>query len=128
MTMLTIDSPLTTQFTTSYEVTEADIRRLYENAKRDQWNASRDIPWSAPQTDDGRVIADELIDIYGSPLWERLSETDRVFLNRRIAVMDSTAVTLCMENNLPILVLNLWDPDALVAALKGEEVGTLVHD
>ena len=26
-----------------------------------------------------------------------------------IAVMDSTAVTLCMENNLPILVLNLWD-------------------
>ena len=50
------------------------------------------------------------------------------FLNRHIAVMDSTAVTLCMENNLPILVLNLWDPHALVAALKGEEVGTLVHD
>ena len=50
------------------------------------------------------------------------------FLNRRITVMDSTAVTLCMENNLPILVLNLWDPHALVAALRGEEVGTLVHD
>jgi uridylate kinase len=50
------------------------------------------------------------------------------FLNRRIAVMDSTAVTLCMENNLPILVLNLWDPTALVAALRGEAVGTLVHD
>jgi uridylate kinase len=48
------------------------------------------------------------------------------FLNRRIAVMDSTAVTLCMENNLPILVLNLWDPHALVAALKGQSVGTLV--
>jgi uridylate kinase len=50
------------------------------------------------------------------------------FLTRRIAVMDSTAVTLCMENNLPILVLNLWDPHALVAALKGQEVGTLIHD
>ena len=49
------------------------------------------------------------------------------FLNRRIAVMDSTAVTLCMENNLPILVLNLWDPNALIAALRGEVVGTLVH-
>ena len=49
------------------------------------------------------------------------------FLNRRIAVMDSTAVTLCMENNLPILVLNLWDPNALMAALRGEVVGTLVH-
>ena len=49
------------------------------------------------------------------------------FLNRRIAVMDSTAVTLCMEKNLPILVLNLWDPSALMAALRGEVVGTLVH-
>jgi uridylate kinase len=47
-------------------------------------------------------------------------------LNRRLQVMDSTAVTLCMENNLPILVLNLWDPQALIGALKGEKVGTLV--
>jgi uridylate kinase len=47
-------------------------------------------------------------------------------LNRRLEVMDSTAVTLCMENNLPILVLNLWDPDALINALKGDKVGTLV--
>ncbi len=49
------------------------------------------------------------------------------FLNRRLTVMDSTAVTLCMENNLPILVLNFWDNHALLAALKGEAVGTLVH-
>ena len=48
------------------------------------------------------------------------------FLNRRLDVMDSTAVTLCMENNLPILVLNLWDPNALTSALRGEAVGTLV--
>lgn len=48
-------------------------------------------------------------------------------LNRRLEVMDSTAVTLCMENKLPILVLNLWDPDALRQALLGEPVGTLVH-
>jgi uridylate kinase len=48
------------------------------------------------------------------------------FLNRRLTVMDSTAVTLCMENNLPILVLNYWDEKALVGALAGEEVGTLV--
>jgi uridylate kinase len=48
------------------------------------------------------------------------------FLNRRLTVMDSTAVTLCMENNLPILVLNYWDKKALVGALDGEEVGTLV--
>jgi uridylate kinase len=47
-------------------------------------------------------------------------------LNRRLEVMDATAISLCMDNNLPILVLNLWDPDALRMALYGEPVGTLV--
>lgn len=47
-------------------------------------------------------------------------------LNRRLEVMDSTAITLCMENNLPILVVNLWDNSALMRALRGEAVGTLV--
>lgn len=47
-------------------------------------------------------------------------------LNRRLEVMDSTAISLCMENNLPILVLNLWDESALPRALRGEPVGTLV--
>lgn len=47
-------------------------------------------------------------------------------LNRRLEVMDSTAVSLCMDNKLPILVLNLWDPSALERALQGEQVGTLV--
>jgi uridylate kinase len=47
-------------------------------------------------------------------------------INRRLEVMDTTALTLCMENNLPILVLNLWDPDCLRLALTGAKVGTLV--
>ena len=47
-------------------------------------------------------------------------------LNRRLNVMDSTAISLCMDNNLPILVVNLWDPSALERALRGEKVGTLV--
>jgi uridylate kinase len=47
-------------------------------------------------------------------------------LNRRLQVMDSTAISLCMENKLPIMVLNLWDDDALTKALIGEQVGTLV--
>jgi uridylate kinase len=49
-------------------------------------------------------------------------------LNRRLTVMDSTAITLCMENHMPILVLNLWDTKALIAALRGEAIGTLVGD
>ncbi|MEJ5225204.1 MAG: uridine monophosphate kinase, partial [Anaerolineales bacterium] len=47
-------------------------------------------------------------------------------LNRRLAVMDSTAITHCMENKLPILVVNLWDANSLRLALAGEKVGTLV--
>ena len=47
-------------------------------------------------------------------------------INRRLQVMDSTALSLCMDNNLPILVLNLWNPDALRLALFGENIGTLV--
>ena len=49
-------------------------------------------------------------------------------INRRLQVMDSTAISLCMDNNLPIMVLNLWDPDALRMALYGEPIGTLVTD
>jgi len=56
--------------------------------------------------------------------FEHMTHID--FLSRRLTVMDSTAVTLCMENNLPILVLNFWDVNALTGALRGEPTGTLV--
>lgn len=57
-------------------------------------------------------------------LFDRLTYIDAI--SRRLGVMDSTAVTLCMENKLPILVLNLWDEGALKRAILGEPVGTLV--
>jgi uridylate kinase len=47
-------------------------------------------------------------------------------LNMRVGVMDSTALTLCMDNNLPIIVLDLWQPGSLEKAVLGEPVGTLV--
>ena len=57
-------------------------------------------------------------------LFENLSYMETI--NRRLEVMDSTAISLCMDNNLPILVLNLWKPDTLRKAILGEKVGTLV--
>lgn len=56
--------------------------------------------------------------------FDRLTYID--VINRRLEVMDSTAISLCMDNDLPILVLNLWNPEALRAALYGAPVGTLV--
>jgi uridylate kinase len=47
-------------------------------------------------------------------------------LVRGLKVMDLTALTLCQENDLPIIVLDLWAPGAITAAVNGESVGTLV--
>ena len=50
------------------------------------------------------------------------------FLEQGIKVMDATAVTLCMDHQLPILVFDLNTPDVLARVLRGEHVGTLVGD
>lgn len=47
-------------------------------------------------------------------------------LNLRVGVMDSTAISLCMDNDLPILVLDLWQPNSLERAVMGEPIGTLI--
>ncbi len=49
-------------------------------------------------------------------------------LRQRLNVMDSTAFSLCLDNNVPILVFNLDDPHAILKAIKGEKIGTLVHN
>ena len=49
-------------------------------------------------------------------------------LNMGIRVLDSTALTLCMDNHLPIVVLDLWQPEALQKAIRGEAVGTVISD
>jgi uridylate kinase len=56
--------------------------------------------------------------------FDRISYID--FLNLRLRVMDSTAVTLCMENNLPIVVLNLWQQDSIKRLILGETIGTTI--
>ncbi len=57
--------------------------------------------------------------------FDKLSYLD--VLNKDLKVMDSTAATLCMDNNIPILVFNLQDPQNIVRAVKGEPIGTIVE-
>jgi uridylate kinase len=59
-------------------------------------------------------------------LFDHLTYLDAI--NRRLEVMDSTALSLCMDNKLPILVVNMWDHDVLKRGLLGEKVGTLVSE
>ena len=47
-------------------------------------------------------------------------------LNLGIKVMDSTALSLCMDYNLPIIVFKLQPPDSLARVVKGEKIGTLI--
>lgn len=60
----------------------------------------------------------------GATKYEHITFMDA--LSKRLRVMDSTAMSLCMENQLPIIVLNLWDEGALENAILGHKVGTLV--
>ena len=48
--------------------------------------------------------------------------------DKGLAVMDSTAASLCSENNLPILVFSLDDPENIVRAVCGENIGTIVSN
>ena len=47
-------------------------------------------------------------------------------INRRLSVIDSTALSLCMENNLPIQVFDLSQPGSILRVLEGEPIGTLI--
>ena len=47
-------------------------------------------------------------------------------LSKRLAVMDSTALSLCMDNKLPIVVFNVFAPGNIGNILNGETVGTLI--
>jgi uridylate kinase len=48
-------------------------------------------------------------------------------LRRGLKVMDSTAISLCMDNDLPILVFNMLEAGSILRAVTGERIGTLVH-
>jgi uridylate kinase len=49
-------------------------------------------------------------------------------LRQRLNVMDSTAFSLCLDNNVPILVFNLTSEHAIRSAVLGKKIGTLVHN
>ena len=58
--------------------------------------------------------------------FDRISYIDA--LNMGLKVMDSTALSLCMDNDMPIIVLNMWQPDSLKNTVLRNNQGTLVGD
>ena len=56
--------------------------------------------------------------------FEEISYLD--VLNKDLKVMDSTATAMCRDNNIPLLVFGISDPENIVRAVKGEKIGTIV--
>jgi uridylate kinase len=73
---------------------------------------------------DGVYSADPKVD-KTAKFYDEISYRDVML--EELKVMDQTAVTLCKENALPLIVLNIHKPDAIAAAVRGERVGTLVR-
>jgi uridylate kinase len=73
---------------------------------------------------DGVYTADPLLD----PSAKKFDELSYIeVLNRQLKVMDSTAISLCMDNLLPIVVFNLHEPGIVRQLVFGEKVGTIVR-
>jgi rubrerythrin len=79
-----IDIQNTAYFRHLYDPDQAEMRRLYEQAKRDQWNAATDIDWDRKLEGDGGLLADDLVDIHGTKFWDSLSADQRVEVNHRV--------------------------------------------
>ncbi len=66
-------------------------------------------------------------DPHSNPDAKRLNKLDYLeALNRRLKIMDSTALSLCMENNLPIVVFNVFKKGSIGSILSGDPVGTTI--
>ena len=60
----------------------------------------------------------------GATKYEQLSYIE--VLNKQLKVMDATAISLCMDNNLPIIVFNIKEKGNLKKIVVGQKIGTLV--
>ena len=57
--------------------------------------------------------------------YEKITYLD--ILNKNLKVMDSTATSLCRDNNIPLIVFGIDKPDNILKAVQGEKIGTLVE-
>lgn len=73
---------------------------------------------------DGIYSADPRLDPTASKLQEL---TYMEFLSQELGVMDATAVTMCREHDVPIIVFDMTTPGNILRAVSGEAIGTVVH-
>jgi hypothetical protein len=69
--------PQNVSYNWEYDATRRRLMRLYENAKRDQWNGTDRLDWSIDVDPESELVPDLGIGIYGTPIWEKLTERER---------------------------------------------------
>ncbi|MFP6679802.1 MAG: UMP kinase [Dehalococcoidia bacterium] len=84
-----------------------------------------DSLWMAKNNIDGIYTSDPNVDKSASKLGH-LTHLDA--LQRRVGALDSTALSMCMDNRLPIVVFNLFDAGNLLRIANGQQIGTLISD
>jgi hypothetical protein len=65
-------------YTWSYEIQRPDLRSLYEKAKDNHWNARRHVDWDTKVDPEAENTPDQLLPIYGTPLWDKLDKKREV--------------------------------------------------
>ena len=73
---------------------------------------------------DGVYESDPLVNPQAKK-FDRLSYIEA--LNLGVEILDSTAISLCMDNKLPIIIVNLWEEGSIERAVLGERVGTIIN-
>lgn len=82
---------------------------------------------------DALLKASKVDGIYDSdpatnPKAERIADLSYMdFIARELRVMDTTAVTMCKEHGVPIVVFDMTQPGNILRAVRGDEIGTIVH-
>ena len=71
-----------TTYTWNYEMVRRDLHQLYEKAKRDQWNATDTLDWTASVDPESEILPDFQIPVYGTHIWQKLTEREKRQLRR----------------------------------------------
>ncbi len=73
----TLEVPQSLNYNWKYDATRQRLNRLYENAKRDQWNGTERLDWSVDVDPESELVPDAGIGIFGTPMWDKLSQRER---------------------------------------------------
>ena len=90
-----------------YENTRRRLVRLYENAKRDQWNATERLDWSIDVDPEAGLVPDMSIGIYGTPMWDKLTEAE-VRKLPRLALYQLTSAEVRSSSFLATVEATVW--------------------